>query len=176
MTKIKRITTDTGSNNNSQFLLEEKIKQYQEGVDYFVDETNSLYTIVSKKLKNEVWPNEYYPYDETVVLVDRSGWIKRMGFVSSKENPNEPNKKFIEKVKEGNFEQFIVNENENNQQKTETYQRLVSETKNEVNNLKDNKNPWLIWLFGASFLLVPFVFFLIFKKFVCLTRAKIIQR
>jgi len=47
-----RITTDIGKGENKlDFLLEKKIKEHQEGVDYVVDKAGNVYTIISERLK-----------------------------------------------------------------------------------------------------------------------------
>lgn len=51
----KRVEIDSGKGGNDLiFLLEQKIKDYQEGVDYFVDETGNFYTIISERLKRDI--------------------------------------------------------------------------------------------------------------------------
>jgi len=48
----KRVEIDIGRNEG--FVLEKKIKEYKEGVDYEVDKTGNFYTILSERLKSVV--------------------------------------------------------------------------------------------------------------------------
>jgi len=60
MKKIRR-DIDCGKKelNEVIFELEEKIKEYEKGIDYEVDKTGNFYTILSEKLKKVIWPNDY---------------------------------------------------------------------------------------------------------------------
>ncbi len=70
--KKQRIISDIGKGGiNSTFPLEEKIKEYEKGLDYTVDETGNVYTILTERLKGVIWPNDNYPYDESIVTIDR---------------------------------------------------------------------------------------------------------
>jgi hypothetical protein len=53
--KKQRIISDIGKGGvNPTFPLEEKIKEYEVGVDYTVDETGNIYTILSERLKEVI--------------------------------------------------------------------------------------------------------------------------
>jgi len=51
--KTSRVEIDTGKNNLS-FVLEKKVREYREGIDYVVDETGNFYTILSERLKRVI--------------------------------------------------------------------------------------------------------------------------
>jgi len=53
--KKQRIISDIGKGGiNSTFPLEEKIKEYEKGLDYTVDETGNVYTILTERLKGVI--------------------------------------------------------------------------------------------------------------------------
>ena len=53
--KLKRVEIDSGRGENGLvFSLEEKIKKYEKGVDYEVDQTGNFYTILSERLKKVI--------------------------------------------------------------------------------------------------------------------------
>jgi hypothetical protein len=51
--ETKRVEIDTDKN-ESGFILEKKIKEYKEGVDYEADKTGNFYTILSERLKSVI--------------------------------------------------------------------------------------------------------------------------
>jgi len=156
-----RITTDTGKGENKlDFLLEKKIKEHQEGVDYVVDKAGNVYTIISERLKKIIWPNEYYPYDESIVTIDRQGIIKRMGFVSSKENSNDPNEWFREK----GSKEILESVNKDKKRGDLSSDFSIVETSQPLTKQlnRSNKEFWIIG--GLLLLFVPLAYFFWKKK------------
>lgn len=90
LTKMKkqRIISDIGRVGDSpHFPLEEKIKEHKRGIDYTVDETGNIYTILSEKLKEVIWPNDNCFYDESIVVIDRQKLVQKL----ESDRPNDPN-------------------------------------------------------------------------------------
>ena len=156
-----RITTDIGKGESKlDFFLEKKIKEYQERVDYVVDKTGNVYTIISERLKKIIWPNEYYPYDESIVTIDRKGIVKRMGFVSSKKNPDDPNRWFREK----GSEEILENVNKDKKKRSSDSDFSIAETSQSLTKQpnKSNKELWIIG--GLLLIFVPLAYFFWNKK------------
>ena len=167
-----RITTDIGKGEGKlDFLLEKKIKEYQEGVDYVVDETGDVYTVISERLKKIVWPNEYYPYDESIVTIDRQGIVKRMGFVSSKENSNDPNKWFREKGSKEILER--VNKIKEGKSFCDSFSIVKKEDFSQSLTKQPNKNDKALWIIGGLLFLAPLTYFFVRnKKVICQRKSK----
>jgi len=121
----KRITFDI----SPDFTLEKKLKGYTVGVDYAIDKTGNYYTILSESLKETLWPNDWSfgHGNESIMIVDRQGLIKKMRFTSFKKNPDKPNKEIMDMIFYGNFEKFIVENQKIQEEKKTKKERLMND-------------------------------------------------
>ena len=171
--KFKRVNIDTGK--NSGFILEKKIKEYKEGIDYKVDKTGNSYTILSEGLKSAIWPDDYFWYDDSVVVIDRQGKVE--SYRMAADNPREPYKidrNFLKEImsesdcfdkKEPVIEQ---QDKQDNKRKEENVVFFLKEDTKEI----DKKNNLVPWVVGVSLLFVIPLCFIIKKMLICQRKNK----
>ena len=165
----KRVEIDTGKGTDGLFTfdLEKEIKKYEKGIDYTVDSTNNYYTVISEKLKSIIWPNDHYPYDESIVFIDRQGKVQSMRVVGSKESPTEPYKQY----NEGGFKEVEKDIDKvefprlNDKKKSGGSLKYYTCQGDIVDSSKESKIPWIV---GSLLLFsIPLSFFLVKKTILC---------
>lgn len=132
-TTTTRVEIDTGKGEISKlaFPLIEKIKGCKEGIDYTVNKSGDCYAILSEKLKKDIWPDDYYPYDYSYVVIDKQGLVQGWRLVSLRESSVDPNRELHRQISRGGFNKLVEGVEELRSNDSKNF-RASSEQRQEV--------------------------------------------